>query len=123
MGCRGLGGLDTIEAFSILGRFLREDGRDNGMMGFGSQWFLFFGNYWKLQQQTFVCGFVNLHIVFLCLSSTVQCINELLVSVAPRFQKHWKWLLNSIVSHTVAIDWAILSFLVSKPVLLRGRQG
>lgn len=44
------------------------------------------------------------------LSSSIQCINELLISVASRLQKHRKWLLNTPMPHTVAIDWAILSF-------------
>lgn len=64
-------------------------------------------DYRQPQQQVFVYGFVNLHIV-LRLSSTIQCIDELLMSAASRLHKHRKWLLKSIMSHTGAIDWAML---------------
>lgn len=78
--------------------------------------------YQQPQEQVFVFCIIDLHDV-LSLSSTVQCVDELFMSVASRLQKYWKWLLSSIMPHTVAIDWAILSFLVSRPVLLRGKQG
>lgn len=57
------------------------------------------------------------------ISSSIRCIDELLMSVASRLEKHRKWLLNGLMPHTVAIDRAILSCPVSKPVLLRGMQG